>query len=527
MIEPWESARALGKREGDRAGWMRGRVSSNVSSDNARIFPVLTRAFAASRARALAWVSLALLAAGCATLEPPIVAPAPKPRPAAVATPAPKFALDPEKRRLMAAFGGEYENPGIKAYIDNLLVKLAPASDTPSEPYHVTLLDSPVVNAFALPSGDIFMTRGLLALAGDGAEVAAVMAHEIGHITARHAAARAELERRGQLFSRVSTQLLERPDQGQEYVARTKLTVARFSRQQEFEADKIGIRTIAKAGYDPYAAARFLDKLGRWSALHAGTATDSSKPDMMSTHPSTPERIAAAIVLAKQIGARGIGDTARDSYLSAIDGMAYGDNPAQGLAIQTLFLHPKLGFAFKAPDGFTLENQTAALIGVGEAGTQALRLDSIDEQDNESLEQALASGWIEGVQTNSIETLKGTDLPTAVAVAKGDQWTFRLAAIRLDSRIFRLIFAAHTLSPALDASFMASIRSFHRITPEEAARAREQHIHIATAQPGDDAKALASRMSGVDDPYDVFLIINGLEGASPTPVGQRYKIIGP
>ena len=173
-------------------------------------------------------------------------------------------------------------------------------------------------------------------------------------------------------------------------------------------------------------------------------------------------------------------------------------------------MHPKLGFAFRAPEGFALENQTAALIGVGEAGSQALRLDSIDEPAGASLEQALASGWIEGVQTNSIETLKDTDLPTAVAVAKGDQWTFRLAAIRLGSRIFRLIFAAHTLSPPVDATFMASIRSFRRITPEEAAMARQEHIRVVAAQPGDDANSLAKRMAGVEQPYETFLVLNGL-----------------
>ena len=472
----------------------------------------------------LACACIALFASGCANLEPELAA---APKPVVIPAPAPpaKPAIDPEKRRLMAAFGGEYSAPGVKSYLDALLAKLAPASDTPSEPYRVTLLDSPVVNAFALPSGDIFVTRGLLGLAGDGAEVAAVMAHEIGHITARHASQRAELERRGRLFSKVSTQLLARPDLGEEYVARTKLTVARFSREQEFEADKIGIRTIAKAGYDPYAAARFLDKLGRWSALHAGAGSDS-KPDMMATHPSTPERIAAAVAQAKDIGAKGIGDAARDSYLSAIDGLAYGDNPAQGLAILNRFVHPKLGFAFRAPEGFALENQSAALIGVGEAGTQALRLDSIEAQDSETLEQALASGWIEGVQTNSIETVKDADLPTAVAVAKGDQWTFRLAAIRLDQRIYRLIFAAHTLSGPVDASFLAAIHSFHRVTPEEAAMAREAHIHIVAAQPGEDSAAVAKGMSG-DNPLDTFLIMNGLEKDSAIPVGQRFKVVAP
>lgn len=469
-------------------------------------------------------VAVALLAAGCATIEPQIASP-PKSAPAAAAPPS-RPAIDPEKRRLMAAFGGEYVAPGVKSYLDNLLAKLAPASETPTEPYRVTLLDSPVVNAFALPSGDIFVTRGLLALAGDGAEAAAVMAHEIGHITARHASQRAELERQGRLFSRVSTQLLERPEQGEEYVARTKLTVARFSREQEFEADRIGVRVIAKAGYDPYAAARFLDKLGRWSALHAGGGGANAKPDMMATHPSTPERIAAAVALAKQIGARGIGDPARDSYLAAIDGLAFGDNPAQGLAVGTLFVHPKLGFAVRAPEGFALENQSTALIGVGEAGTQALRLDSIDA-GSASLEQALASGWIDGVQTNSIETLKDADLPTAVAIAKGDQWTFRLAAIRVGSRIYRLIFAAHTLSAPVDAAFLASIRSFHRVTSEESGLARQAHIHIVTAEPGDEAASLARKMADVHEGEQTFLILNGLQSGGATPAGQRYKIVGP
>lgn len=483
-----------------------------------------TRALVA-RARALGCALLALAAAGCASLDPQL---APETRRVAIPAPPPpppKLAPDPEKRRLVAAFGGEYVAPATKAYLDRLLALLAPASDTPSEPYRVTLLDTAVVNAFALPSGDIFVTRGLLALAGDGSEVAAVMAHEIAHVSAGHAAKRHELEQRGKLFAQVSDRLLARPDESQEYDARTKLTVARFSREQEFEADKIGIHTVAKAGYDPYAASRFLEKLGRWSALKTGGTTD--RPDMMATHPSTPERIAEAVAQARQIGPRGMGDTARDAYLSAIDGLPFGDNPAQGLAMGTLFVHPKLGFALRAPDGFTLDNQSAALIGVGEQGTQALRLDSIDAGGVDSVEKALASGWIDGVQTNSIETVKDADLPTAVAVAKGDQWTFRLAAIRHGGRIYRLIFAAHALTPAVDARFLAAIRSFHRLTGEEAGMAHQPHVHIVTAQPGDDAGSLAKTMSGVNGPEATFLVLNGLTHDSAIPAGQKFKEVGP
>ncbi len=409
-----------------------------------------------------------------------------------------------------------------------MLARLAPASETPTEPYRVTLLNSPIVNAFALPSGDIFMTRGLLALANDGAEIAAVMAHEIAHVTARHAAQRAELERTAALFTRVSNQVLDRPQEGQEVEARMKLSIAHFSRQQEFEADKIGIKVIAKAGFDPYAASRFLNSLGRWSALRAsliGLGSADDKPDMMATHPSTPERIAEAVAQARLVGPPGVGETARDPYLSAIDGIAFGDNPSQGLALGRRFLHPKLGFAFEAPDGFALENQSAALIGVGEGGSQALRLDSIDANNSTTPEAALASGWIDGVQTNSIEAINGAELPMAVAVAQGEQWSFRLGAVRLNGRIYRLIFAAHALTPAVDARFLASIRSFHRITANEAADARPMRLQVVMAQPADTIDTFAQRMQVNQKPLEQFLILNGLERNASTPAGQRFKIV--
>ncbi len=169
------------------------------------------------------------------------------------------------------------------------------------------MLNSPIVNAFSLPSGDIFVTRGLLALADDTSEIAAVMAHEIGHITARHAAQRAEFEKTTALFSRVNSQLLAQREAQDEVEARSKLAIARFSREQEFAADQIGIKTIARAGYDPYGAARFLTALGEWSAFRASVsgAGSANRPDMMATHPSTPERIAQATEAARQFGAAG------------------------------------------------------------------------------------------------------------------------------------------------------------------------------------------------------------------------------
>ena len=158
-----------------------------------------------ARALTLIAAALALALAACSTVDLPA-------RPVAaslVPTAAPQTTggaeTTPERKRLVDAFGGEYSAPAVERYLNETLVRLAAASETQAEPYRVTILDSPVVNAFALPTGEIFVTRGLLELANDLSEVAAVMAHEIAHITARHAAQRAELEKTAALFTRVST----------------------------------------------------------------------------------------------------------------------------------------------------------------------------------------------------------------------------------------------------------------------------------------------------------------------------------
>jgi predicted Zn-dependent protease len=468
--------------------------------------------------------ALAFSLAACASIDPPPapVSAAPAAAPHAAAAP-----TSSERKRLVDAFGGVYSAPATEAYLDGVLVKIAPASDAGAQPYRVTMLNSPIVNAFALPSGDIFVTRGLLALADDTSEIAAVMAHEIGHITARHAAQRAEFEKTTALFTKVNTQLLAQRQAQDEAEARSKLAIASFSRQQELDADQIGIKTIAKAGYDPYAAARFLTALGEWSALRASVsgAGSADRPDMMATHPSTPERIARATDEARQLGAPGSGEVDRNGYLAAIDGLAFADDPSQGVVRDNAFIHPKLGFAFDAPDGFTLDNQSAALIGVGEAGGEALRLDSVAIADSTSVTSAIGSGWIDGVKTTAIEPKEIAGLEAATAIAQGQQWSFRLAAIRLNGRLYRLIFAAHTLSPAVDSRFMTSLDSFHLINAQDSAMAAPQKIKIVEAGSGDTAETLAARMAFLPQSLDQFLILNGLDRGAALVPGQRYKIV--
>jgi predicted Zn-dependent protease len=169
------------------------------------------------------------------------------------------------------------------------------ATDRPDQHYEVTILDSPVANAFALPNGRLYVTRGLLALANDTSEVAGVLAHEISHVTLSHAAARTELALRSTLVTRVVEDVLRDPQAGSELKARSQVAFASFSRSQELEADQVGVRTLVRAGFDPYGAVRFLETLNRNATLRSTALGDKGgAPDMLATHPGTPERIALA-----------------------------------------------------------------------------------------------------------------------------------------------------------------------------------------------------------------------------------------
>ncbi len=484
-----------------------------------------SRATTSSRAGA---VLVLLVLAGCATVDTgvkpasdAVPLPAAAPRTTGIDSPAVR-----EHKQLVKMFGGEYHAASVERLLDDVLAKLAAASDTPGIAYKVTVLNSPVVNAFALPSGRIYVTRGLLALANDTAEVAAVMAHEIAHVTARHALQREEVEKRSALFSQAAAVLDDRT-KGRSFQDYAQNSLATFSRQQEIEADQIGVRTIARAGFDPYAASRFLDLLGRSSAMRQGLlgGKDSGRPDISATHPSTPERIERAVAEARQIGAPGLGETGRDRYLAAIDGMAFGDDPAEGFVRGTRFVHPKLGFTFSAPDGFVLENSAQAVLGIADGGQEALRLDRVHVASDMSLDAYLASGWIDGLQQGSIENSVVAGYPAATAKAKGAEWFFRLAAIRQGDEVYRLIFATRSLTDDVDARFRASINSFRKITPQDAQDARPLRLTTVTAGIGDTPERLASQMKGGDSPLDLFTMLNGLTAADTVKPGERYKLV--
>ncbi len=480
-----------------------------------------------ARSRGLIVASLAaLLLAGCASEA---IIPLPPEKPVIKNT---RNQLDPdtarEHRRLLAAFGGEYRNASAQAVLDDTLTKLAPATERPDLRYRVTILNSASVNAFALPNGSIYVTRGLLALANSTSELGSVLAHEMAHVTANHAIERAQLERRATLVSRVNSDLLNDTRTGQTRQDEGRVAIASFSRQQELDADQIGVRTVAKVGYDPYGATRFLNSLGR-SAVLRGKNSKSGGIEFLATHPSTPERIAAALAAARQLSAASNVTPEKEQldhnrYVTAMNGVTFGDDPADGIVRNNRFLHPRLGFTFEAPDGFRLENSSLAVLGLKGDGQQALRFESIKLGQEASLQDYLKSSPIQGAPTSRIEALAISGFEGATAIANSDDWTYRFAVIRNGDRAYRMILAAQSFTPEVDRQFRVSLESFRSLTGEEVKDLRIEKIAIITAQAGDSASTLAARMTG-EQALERFMVLNGLNSADDVRAGTRYKII--
>jgi predicted Zn-dependent protease len=456
------------------------------------------------------------------TASVPLAAPAKPPHVAVAQTPA----TEREHERILASYGGVYDDPRLEALIGKTVDRLVAASDRPDQAYKVTILNSGAVNAFALPTGQLYVTRGLIALASDTSELSSVLSHEMAHVLAKHAAIREDQARQAAVVTRVFTDMSSDPNVAELALAKTKLALASFSRAQEFEADGIGVSISARARFDPYGAARFLTSMARNADLKAGKMSlDPRAEDFLSSHPATPERVQNAQSIARQYSSPEANDRDRDSYLAAIDNIVYGEDPSEGFVRGRRFLHPKLGFTFAAPENFALDNTAQAVIGVREGGTQAMRFDVVRVPAEQSLGDYLNSGWMENVDKGSTEDVVINGFPAASAIASGDQWQFRVYALRFGTDVYRFIFAARQKTTESERNARETVNSFRRLTLEEIQDARPLRIKVITVQPGDTVESLSHRMAGVDRPMERFRMLNGLDAHAGVKVRDLVKIV--
>ncbi len=429
-----------------------------------------------------------------------------------------------ESPRVIAEYGGVYSDPGVESALARVVSRLVAASNDPSRRYRITILNSPVANAFALPGGYLYVTRGLLVLADDNSELAAVLSHEIAHVLANHALERARAVERKDIVEQVATSILSDPNAGRSAVANSRLTLAKFSRDQEIEADRLGIAIAARAGYDPFAASRFIDKLERYASFRSALGHENEMANFLSTHPAALERRDLAVQAARQVGAPGIGEQDRAGYLNSLDGVIFGDDPSEGYIRGRKFLHPRLAIGFEVPPGYRLENTRDAVLAAAGRDT-AMRFDGVSAAATQSPEAYLASGWVNGLIPGSIRTSQVNRYSVATAAATADDWRFRIAAVKMGPRMYRIIFASRDRSADIDTGLQSMLASFHKLKPAEVARLRPLRIDVVRARRGDTIRTMARRMDGVSDGERLFLILNGLAPGERLVDGQLYKVV--
>lgn len=433
--------------------------------------------------------------------------------------------------KILEEFGGAAGGPELAAYVQNLGDRLAAQAERPDLTYTFTVLNSPIVNAFAVPGGYIYVTRGLLALANNEAELGGVIAHEIGHITARHSAERysssilAQIGLIGLGVATGSSDLVNLAGTG------AQVYLQSYSRDQEFEADMLGVRYLGRSTYDPRAMSEFLASMqadARLDATIAGNPNAADQFNIMQTHPRTADRVARAVQEAGQVPADAIVN--RDVYLAQIDGLLYGDDPSQGFIKGRRFAHPQMKIEFTVPQGFVLHNSADAVVAQGPQGSQII-FDAAPQGFNGDMANYISGVWAKNVGLDSLERaqINGMEAATATAQINTKQGAafVRLVAIRAGSgAIYRfLAVAPRNAAQSFDAGFRSTAASFRRLTDAEAAALKPMRIRIVAVQPGDSIASLASRMPFEDYREERFRVLNGLDANEGLVAGQRVKLI--
>jgi predicted Zn-dependent protease len=451
---------------------------------------------------------------------------------------------DQNHAKIVEQFGGVYQNARLTSYVNQIGHRIAAVSEQPNARWTFTVLDSSTVNAFAIPGGYVYVTRGLVALAGDEAQLAGVIGHEIGHVVAGHSALRRERGTAagiGLLAGAIGLSVLGVDPNvaggllniGQQAVGGY---LAQYSRSDELDADNLGIRYLARAGYDPYAQADFIDRLGASSELQAriaGDGYDANRVDFLASHPANGPRTRQAIQIAQSAGAVGTvgANRNRDQYFGVIDGIVYGDSAAQGFVDDRTFSHPKLRFTFTVPRGFNINNTASAVVATGPRNSRFI-MDGAADQGGD-LTNYIARVWAPGIarstRTGQLtglrrEQINGLEAASAILpVQLGNQvYEALLVAYRLDGKLYRITGLTPRGSGQMPALTDAA-GSFRRLSTGEVGRLREKRIDIVAAR--GSAESMARQMNFADYQLERFRVLNGLRPGEPLPAGERVKVV--
>lgn len=437
---------------------------------------------------------------------------------------------------------GLYDNSALTAYVDRLGQELVAYSEarSPSAPAEVRetefffrVLDSPVVNAFALPGGYVYVTRGLLAHLDNEAQLAVVLGHEIGHVIGRHASIRAASQTFGQallLGGAVGGQVLLGGDaassilQGGSQVA--QLAFLSYGRDDERESDDLGLKYGVQAGYDVDEAAEFFRSLKR-----LGENAGQSIPSFMSTHPDPGEREATIHARAAEWEAtHGEGKTGQDEYLARIDGIMAGENPRNGFTRDNVFYHPDMAFQFPVPPNYQLVNQPSQVVMIASDQGSAIRfyLESGVSTPREAAERFGAQEGLQVVQSGigSSYGLPAQYVIVDAAAQDGSVTRARAQFIQYNGQIYAFLgLAAQANYADREPSFVRAMQGFQPLRDPAVLNVQPARLQVREITSSAPFQNLIPSNGVAGFSAQELAILNQVELGEQIPAGTRIKFV--
>ena len=428
----------------------------------------------------------------------------------------------------VAAAYGVYDDPALRSYVGKLGLALAAKGQRPGLPWRFTVLDSPVVNAFAAPGGSVYVTRGILALMGSEAELAAVLGHEIGHVNARHSMSQMSKQQVTQIGLAAGS-VVSKTFAQYAGLAGTGLQVLflKYSRDDENQSDSLGVEYARAAGYDPAEMAVTFAGLQKMGDLSGS----GSLPGFLSTHPLTPDRIAHV----KSLIQPGDGALARrpESYLRTVENIVFGDDPRQGYVENGAFYHPGLRFQFAVPTGWKVDNGPArvTLVSADGKGGLVLRSDQTPDSAEEfarkqAAEIAKSGGQLITEGRTTVNGLAGYEQVYTIAQENADSVRMSLSYVKKGDRVY----AFSAMSPAggyakYEPDFKGIVASFKDLADASKIDRSPRRLSLVKAGGTETLQALFRRSGLPEKAWPQFAILNGMELAAVPPAGTLVKTV--
>ncbi len=426
-----------------------------------------------------------------------------------------------------------YEDPRLQRYVSRIGRELAAHSHRSRLAFHFTVLDSPEVNAFALPGGYIYVARGILAYLNSEAELAGVLGHEIGHVTARHSVRQHTAETATQLLNVLVRAKAGAPFGDLSDVLGTAL-VRGYGREYELQADRLGAEYMARVGYDPQEMLNVVRVLKAQERFEIQRAREEGRRPhiyhgLFATHPDNDRRLQEVIAAARRFRPAAPRPANRRVYLEHLEGLVFGPGEQDGVLRGRDFYHKGLGFALSFPEGWRVENRTDRLLATAPGNDALIQLNLEDRNRRQPprrfleglLDQELSAG--QPIRPDGLEgytALAPLETPFGRRVG-------RVAAVYLGERVLLITAAARkglTAGP-VDQQVLETITSLHRLTPREEPLAEARRIHIITVRQGETFSGLARRYALGPYGADRLRLLNGLYPGGEPRAGQWLKVI--